>query len=266
MSHTHTYHLHIANKNYSSWSLRPWVLMQALEIPFVEHMHPFLDSTQDNSNHQNFHTFSPTGKVPCLHVHVNHAGHTGHNKPLVVWDSLAIAEYLAEHHAGVWPAEPTARAWARSAAAEMHSGFNALRQICSMNCGLRIEVHPSQYQENTQLRRDVQRLSALWEEGLQRFGAHLENPQDAYLAGAHFTAVDAFFAPVAYRIQTYQMEQWGILSESALAYASRLRALPAMQKWYAAALAETWRDLSHEPAKDTHTEQTLYKVLADLRA
>src|SRR5690606_38041445 len=100
------YTLFIANKNYSSWSLRPWVLMRELGIPFEERLTPFVE----DSNWESFRTFSPNGKVPCLHD-----GET------VVWDSLGITEYLAEHHRSVWPSEGKARAWARCASAEMHS-------------------------------------------------------------------------------------------------------------------------------------------------
>ena len=99
--------LHIANKNYSSWSLRPWILLRELGIPFIERLTPFDEKSSDT-----FKTFSPTGKVPCL---VD--GET------VIWDSLAIAEYVAEDHPQVWPADRIARAWARSASAEMHSSF-----------------------------------------------------------------------------------------------------------------------------------------------
>ena len=119
------YTLYIANRNYSSWSLRPWLLMTELQIPFTEILVPF-----EASNHANFSRFSPTARVPCLH-----------DGDTVIWDSLAIIEYLAEGHAGVWPQERSARAWARSAAAEMHSGFSALRNQCSMNCGLRLRLH-----------------------------------------------------------------------------------------------------------------------------
>src|SRR5271165_5094264 len=103
------YELHIANKNYSSWSLRPWVLMRELGIPFVERLSPF----SEESNWDAFRGFSPNGKVPCLHDGAE-----------AVWDSLAITEYLAEGHQGVWPENQQARTWARCAAAEMHSGFS----------------------------------------------------------------------------------------------------------------------------------------------
>ena len=107
-----TYRLFIANKNYSSWSMRPWVLLRAMEIPFEEVLTPFEGAGQQ----QAFTQFSPTAKVPCLH-----------DGDQVVWDSLAILEYVAEDHPAVWPADRAARSWARCASAEMHSGFAALR-------------------------------------------------------------------------------------------------------------------------------------------
>lgn len=212
------YELYIANKNYSSWSLRPWVLMRALGVPFDETLVPFASGTA--SSWDAFRAFSPTGKVPCLR-----------DGERVVWDSLAIAEYLAERHAGVWPADEAARAWARCAAAEMHAGFPALRSTCTMNCGIRVRVDPS----DVALRRDIGRLDELWGEGLARFGG-------PFLAGPTFTAVDAFYTPVAFRIQSYGL----VLDEASMAYAQRLLDLPAMREWYAAALAETWRDPEHE--------------------
>src|SRR5262245_40578936 len=118
------YDLYIANKNYSSWSLRPWVLMRELAIPFRAIITPF------GAKNDHFLQFSPSGKVPCLV-----------DGDITVWDSLAITEYVGERHAGVWPAEAAARAWARCAAAEMHSGFMALRNTCGMNCGVRIKLH-----------------------------------------------------------------------------------------------------------------------------
>ncbi|MBU6499831.1 MAG: glutathione S-transferase family protein [Rhodospirillales bacterium] len=207
------YTLHIGNKNYSSWSLRPWVLMRTLGIGFAERLVPFGAGAD-------FHAFSPTGKVPCL---VDGA--------ITVWDSLAITEYLAERHPGIWPRENAARAWARCAAAEMHSGFATLREICTHNCGLRIRLHD----QPAALWADIARFSALWREGLERFGG-------PFLAGADFTAADAFYAPVAFRAQTYGLA----LDPVADAYAQRLRDLPAMRDWYAAGLAETWREPGHE--------------------
>ncbi len=205
--------LYIANKNYSSWSLRPWVLMRELGIPFQEKLVPFGDA-------QSFRSFSPSGRVPCLV-----------DGTAVVWDSLAIVEYLAERFPAVWPADPVARAWARSAAAEMHSGFEHLRGTCSMNCGVRVRLngYPQGLQD------DLARIDELWNDGFTRYGG-------PFLTGGAFTAADAFFAPVAFRIQTYGLA----LSAPAQQYADRLRTLPAMQSWYAAALAEPWRDESHD--------------------
>jgi glutathione S-transferase len=225
------YDLYIANKNYSSWSLRPWVLMRELGIPFREHLLPF----GEELSWQSFRKLSPSGKVPCLV-----------DGDIVVWDSLAIAEYLAERHDGVWPREARARAWARSAAAEMHSGFGELRNRCSMTCGQRIRLH----EVPAPLERDVARLAALWNEGLRRFGG-------PFLAGGSFTAVDAFYAPVAFRTQTYELA----LDVQAGAYASRLLTLRAMREWYADALKETLRDQPHED--DVARVGT---VLQDLRA
>ena len=209
------YRLYVGNKNYSSWSLRPWLLMRELGIPFDEQLVVF-----DERNFERFRKFSPTGRVPCLV-----------DGDVTVWDSLAITEYLAERHPGVWPSDAKARAWARCAAAEMHSGFGALRGDCSMNCGVRVRLK----ELSAALKKDLTRLDELWSEGLRCFGG-------SFLAGAKFTAVDAFFGPVAFRVQTYDLP----LSDAARAYVARLLDLPAMRDWYAAALAETWRDPSHD--------------------
>lgn len=225
------YELFIANKNYSSWSLRPWALMKAIGIPFRETLVHFIEG----ANYDRFRKFAPNGKVPCLH-------HDGR----VVWDSFAIAEYLAERHAGVWPKDEAARAWARSAAAEMHSGFSALRNNRPMNIGIRVE--PASTDAATAA--DIARIDELWCEGLNRFGG-------PFLAGGDFTAVDAFFAPVAYRMQTYGIP----MSEKSLAYAARLRALPFLKKWEEAGLAETMR----EPGHDAEIA-AIGGVIADLRA
>ncbi len=206
------YTLYIANRNYSSWSLRPWLLMRMLRIPFTEALRPFGSARFDE--------FSPSGKVPCLV-----------DGELAVWDSLAITEYLAERHPGVWPVDPVARAYARSAAAEMHSGFMALRSECSMSCGHRVRLHAP----SAALRNDLDRLDALWGTGLTRFGG-------SFLAGSAFGAVDAFFGPVAFRIQSYGLE----LAAPAAIYAERLLALEPMRDWYEAALAEPWREGGHE--------------------
>ena len=225
------YELHIGNKNYSSWSLRPWVLLTALDIPFTEHQHYF---QPDNSN---FKDFSPSALVPTLV-----------DGKTTVWDSLAIAEYVAEDHPAVWPAGREARAWARSAAAEMHSGFSNLRNLCSMNVGVRVKM----FDTPPALIRELARIDELWRYGLTNFGG-------PYLAGGRYSAVDAFYAPVVFRIQTY-----GVafdLSSEARAYVDRILALPAMQAWYAGGIAETQRDLPHE-----HEAASVGEVIADYRA
>ena len=196
--------LHIANKNYSSWSLRPWVLMRELGIPFEEILTPFGGG---------FGGFSPSGRVPCLI-----------DGGIAVWDSLAITEYLAEKFPKVWPTDPIRRAWSRCAAAEMHSGFSDLRARCTMTCGQRIRIDTY----TPGLHRDLARIDELWNDGLARFGGPL-------LSGDKFTAVDAFFAPVAFRVQTYDPP----LKETSRQYVERLLALPSMREWYDAALAET---------------------------
>lgn len=210
------YRLWIVNKNYSSWSLRPWLTMQVLDIAFEERLLPFGQLHEGRSLAQ----LSPSARLPML----EHEG-------LLVWDSLAITEYLAERHPQVWPPEARARAFARCAAAEMHSGFAALRNICGMNCGLRVRLHGI----SANLQADIDRLERLWHDGLSRHGG-------PWLAGERFSAVDAFFAPVAFRMQSYGLP----FNAESTDYLQRLLDLPAMQQWYAAGLAETWRDEDHD--------------------
>ena len=210
------YILHIANKNYSSWSLRPWALLRALAIPFQEKMH-FLEG---GSNELRFREFSPSGRAPCLQDGAN-----------AIWDSLAIVEYLAERHGEVWPEDSWARAWSRCACAEMHAGFAELRNRCSMSVGMRIRLRAP----TERLRHDLSRLQELWSDGLRRFGG-------PWLAGPTFTAVDAYFAPVAFRIQTYGLA----LDRPCRAYTGRLLDHAALRAWEADALAEIRRDEAHE--------------------
>jgi glutathione S-transferase len=210
------YQLYIGNKNYSSWSLRPWILLRELNIAFGERQQVF----EGVGNYHRFRHFSPTGRVPVLV-----------DGTTTAWDSLAIVEYLAERHPGVWPADSDARNFARCAAAEMHSGFPALRNQCSMNCGVRVQMTTV----SVALQAEVARLNELWGQGLAQFGG-------PFLAGPRFGAVDAFFAPVAFRHQTYSLP----LDSPAAAYVQRLLELPGMKHWYAAGVAERWRDPDHE--------------------
>jgi glutathione S-transferase len=210
------YTLITANRNYSSWSLRPWVLMTALGIPFEDRIEPFAQAV----NYDAFRAFSPTGQVPALI-----------DGDRTLWDSLGIMLYLADRHDGVWPTDEAARAWAQCAAAEMHAGFATLRNDCTMNVGVRVEP----FAHSPALAKDVGRLAELWGEGLARFGG-------PFLAGVAFSAVDAFYAPVAFRVRTYGLD----VGPVAQAWVDHMLALPAMLAWEKAALAETWREASHE--------------------
>lgn len=225
------YELYIANKNYSSWSLRPWVLMRMLGIPFEEKLVPF----PEGGSWDTYRRFSPTGRVPVLK-----------DGDVTVWDSLAIVEYLAERHPGVWPAEAAVRAWARSAAAEMHSGFMGLRSNCTMNCGIRVALKA----RSAAMEADLARMAELWNEGLARWGG-------PFLTGERFSAADAFFAPIAFRVQTYGLE----LDPRSTGYLALLLRQPPMQDWYEAALGETFREAAHE-----NDARALGTWTADLRA
>jgi len=209
------YELITANRNYSSWSLRPWVLMTVLGIAFRDRVEPFTKP----ANYDDFRSFSPTGQVPAL----LHEGRT-------IYDSLGITLYLADRHEGVWPTDPDARAWAQCAVCEMHSGFAALRNDCTMNVGVRVTPKPM----SDALKSNVVRIRELFEEGLTKFGG-------PWLAGSEFTAVDAFFAPVAFRIRTY-----GLDVGAGQSWVDHILAHPAMLEWERQALAESWREVGHE--------------------
>lgn len=210
-----TYTLITANRNYSSWSLRPWVLMKALGIPFEDRLEPFTKP----DNYDDFRQFSPTGQVPLLI-----------DGDRLIPDSLGITLYLAERHGGVWPKDEAARIFAQGAVCEMHGGFGHLRNDCTMNVGVRVTPKPM----SLGLQRNVARVREIFETGLDRFGG-------PWLAGAEFTAADAFFAPVAFRIRTY-----GLDVGKGQAWVEQILAHPAMLDWEAQALAEDWREVSHE--------------------
>jgi glutathione S-transferase len=202
------YTLYIGNKNYSSWSLRGWLATKLSGAPFREVVIQ-LRGTYNPDNR----AFSPTALVPSLHDGAVH-----------VWDSLAISEYLAERHPGMWPADAVARAWARSIAAEMHSGFGALRNDMTMCIRERLDVRPW----SDALIANIARVEEIWIESRARHGAG-----GKYLCGA-FSLADVFYAPVAFRFQTYDVQPAGVAG----AYLEALLEHPFVREWEAAALAE----------------------------
>jgi glutathione S-transferase len=211
--------LFIGNKNYSSWSMRPWVLLTQAGIPFEEVMVRFDSFNADSSFKKQLQGATPTGKVPLLQ-----------DGDLAVWDTLAIAEYIAEQYPDkqLWPADKAARARARSICAEMHSGFTALRGNCPMN----IEADLAQtgaliWRDKPAVRADVQRLVEMWTELLAQHGGPL-------LFGSRFTVADAYFAPVCMRLKTYALPVPAAIN----AYVERVCALPGVQAWINQALAE----------------------------
>jgi glutathione S-transferase len=223
-------HLYLANKLYSSWSMRPWLLMTALGIPFEETVIPMY---QPDSKARMLDV-SPTGKMPCLVV-PERLSHDG--RPVRVWESLAIMEYLHEAFPdkGVWPADAAARAHARAAASEMHAGFVALRQACPMNLGKRFAAKDL----GSDVADNLRRLEGLWSEARVRFGHAANN--GPFLYGA-FCATDAMFAPVVTRLDTYQVR----VSPEARRYMDAVLAHPAFVKWREAALAEPWSVAHYE--------------------
>ncbi|OQR82892.1 hypothetical protein ACHHYP_15369 [Achlya hypogyna] len=221
-----SYQLIIANKNYTTWPLRAWVALTEAGVPFEEIMAP-KDDLSPASLRDAYLKISPIKKFPLLLVHTPNQA-----SPLMVWDSLAIIEYLAESYQNLWPAHPEARAFARSVAAEMHSGFAGLRNTCNSCVGLRIQLHSM----GPECEQDLRRLNELVSEGLERF-------KGPFLAGATFTAADAMYCPVAFRVQTYSIK---FENAAVDAYFAQLRALPSMKAWEASALQEPWRILAYE--------------------
>jgi glutathione S-transferase len=210
--------LYIGNKNYSPWAMRPWVLMTQAGIEFEEVLVRMDAFTPDSGFKQQLARVTPAGKVPALL-----------DGELAVWDSLAIAEYLAEKFPALqlWPRAAAARAHARSICAEMHSGFGALRGACGMNIEARLpEVGAIVWRDRPEVRADVARIADIWRESLAASGGPL-------LFG-DFSIADAFYAPTVLRLQTYALP----LPDDVRPYVERVRALPAVQAWVAGALAE----------------------------
>ena len=210
--------LYIGNKNYSSWSMRPWVLMTQAGIPFDEVMVRFDAFSAESKFKTEVLRLNPAGRVPVLV-----------DDGLAVWDTLAIAEYLAERFPDkhLWPADVRARARARSVCAEMHSGFGALRSHFGMNIEAALpEVGARVLKENAEVRDNVARILAMWSELLAAHGGPM-------LFGA-FGIADAFFAPVVMRLRTYGVP----VPAQIAAYMNRMVALPGVASWIADALAE----------------------------
>ena len=210
--------LYIGNKNYSSWSMRPWVLLRQAGIDFEEVMVRFDGFGPEAQFKQVIAPINPVGKVPVLE-------HDG----LVVWDTLAIAEYLAEQFPEhrLWPSERAARARARSLCAEMHSGFAALRSACPMNIEAHLpDIGALALRDKPGVRADLQRLCSMWSQLLAEHGGPM-------LFG-RFSVADAYFAPVLMRIRTYALP----VPDDVAAYLERVCALPGVQAWIEGALAE----------------------------
>ena len=211
----------IGNKNYSSWSLRPWLALKQAGIPFTEIYIPLYVGNW----RERVLKHSPSGKVPALE-----------HGTIKVWDSLAICEYLAEHfpEKQLWPADVAARAEARSVSAEMHSGFQALRQNMFMNIRRRMPARG----RTPEVAADIERITAMWNGCRRRYAAG-----GPFLFG-RFSIADAMYAPVALRFQTYEVSVDGAAGE----YMRTLLALPALQEWIAAARAEKKSIPQYEPA------------------
>jgi glutathione S-transferase len=207
----------IGNKCHSSWSLRPWILLRQLGIPFEEVLIPFTDPIDTPEWKAEVRKYSPAGKVPALV-----------DGDVAAWDSLAIMEYVAELRPDlpVWPRDKAARAMARSISAEMHSGFSALRSACPMNLGKTY----ARRDRGPAVEKDVARIGEIWRTARERFGAG-----GAFLFGA-FGAADAMYAPVVTRFDTYAIP----VDPACRAYMDAVLGTAAFQEWRAAALAETW--------------------------
>ncbi|MEP6609357.1 MAG: glutathione S-transferase family protein [Burkholderiaceae bacterium] len=203
----------IGNKNYSSWSMRPWIAMRQVNVSFAEQQ---IGLGRPESR-QAILRYSPSGRVPCLI-----------DGDLTVFDSLAICEYINEAHAAqaLWPTEPAARARARAVTAEMHSGFAALRTHMPMDIRARNPERGATALAREDVAADIARIQAVWTECLSDGGPMLFG---------RFSIADAFFAPVVTRFDTYGVR----LSPLLAAYSETVLMLPAMQQWIAAAKTET---------------------------
>jgi glutathione S-transferase len=210
--------LYIGNKNYSSWSMRPWVLLKHAGIAFEEVPVRFDSFGADSNFKRTLQGVNPAGRVPVLV-----------DDGFAVWDTLAIAEYLAEKFPDrqLWPADAKARARARSVCAEMHSGFSALRSHCPMNVEASLpQIGALVWRDHADVRSDVERIVAMWTELLQQYQGQL-------LFGA-FSIADAYFAPVCIRLRTYALPVPPRITD----YIGNVCALPGVKAWIDGALAE----------------------------
>lgn len=218
--------LYIGNKNYSSWSMRPWLVLQHFGIPFDEKLVPLDDFKADQPFKMQMNQVSPTGKVPTLV-----------DEDFVVWDSLAICEYLAEQNPAkpLWPLGIQQRTHARAICAEMHSSFQTLRTLCGMNIEADLhDVGQTLWAEYPQLQSDVKRIEQIW--------AKRPHPQ-RFLCSDHFTIADAFFAPVVTRLITYGLP----ISDNAQQYVNTILGVQAVKNWIEAAKKEHVFLSSQEP-------------------
>jgi glutathione S-transferase len=216
------FELYIGNRNYSSWSMRPWVLMRQAGIDFDEVRVRMDAFAPDSEFKRRMAAISPAGKVPVLRTVVD-------GTPMAIWDTLAIAEYLAERFPSLhlWPAQPASRARARSVTAEMHSGFVALRTRFPLNVEASLpQVGQRMLAEQPALRADVARITQMWSECLGASGG-------PFLFGG-FGIADAFYAPVVLRFRTYGVP----LDATCVGYARRIVECAAVREWIDAALAE----------------------------
>jgi glutathione S-transferase len=237
--------LYIGNKNYSSWSMRPWVLMTDAGIAFQEVKVRFDAFTPGSDFKRTIGALVPTAKVPALVIHAPTDDDGGRAEPLVVWDTLAIAETLAERcpDRHLWPADPARRARARSLCAEMHSGFGALRSACGMNIEAYLpEVGARLLTEQPGVRADLDRIVAMWTDCLDAHGG-------PWLMGQHFGNIDAYFAPVVMRLRSYALP----VPPAVAAYVERVVQRPSVAAWIADALAEQDFLAFEEPYRTSRT-------------
>lgn len=227
-----SYQLFIGNKNYSTWSMRPWILLKQAGIAFQEHWIQFDSFEPDSQFKTEILKLNPTGKVPALV-----------DGDIIVWDSLAIAEYIAEQHPdkNLLPQDKKLRARARCISAEMHSGFQNLRNLCPMNVEADLShIGKQLWAEHEQLRNEVARIDQIWSE---------RPSEDQFLCG-EFSIADAFYAPVVMRFECFDLP----ISASGKSYIDKILSLPSVQQWITEAKQEQMFVPFDEPYRQTRDE------------